>query len=69
MVLSFSSSGANCPEIGEGDCPDIGGVVWGELSDIQWSPWHITDAHSFVFVFVLLFLSFRNCGWQNGWSR
>ena len=29
VVLSFSSSGANCPEIGGGNCPDIGGELPG----------------------------------------
>ena len=30
VVLSFSSSGANCPEIGRGgDCPDIRGKLYG----------------------------------------
>ena len=37
MVLPFSSSGANCPEIGGGggNCLDIGvgEIVWGDLSE------------------------------------
>ena len=35
VVLSFFSSGANCPEIGGELSRHWGEIVWGELSDIS----------------------------------